>query len=242
MKPQKISIVYVDDAFIIVNKPPGVLTIPDRFDETKLNIYRHLQESYGDVFIVHRLDRETSGILCFARTEDAHRELNRQFREREVDKTYAVLVQGSVIAEAGRIENYLNEHPNIPGRMIVVKQLGKKSITEWCVTERFKNYTLLDANIKTGRQHQIRVHFMDMGHPLAIDPMYAKKDAMYLSEVKRKYKPPLLEAEPPLMSRLTLHARHLRLTHPTTGEVMEFAAELPKDFEAILQQLRRWGK
>jgi 23S rRNA pseudouridine1911/1915/1917 synthase len=242
MKPQKITIVYADDDFVIVNKPPGVLTIPDRFDATKLNLYHHLQLQYGDIFIVHRLDRETSGIVCFARNEAAHRELNRQFQQREVDKTYCVLVQGVVLADEGRIENYLNEHPNIPGRMIVVKHLGKKSITEWKVAERFKNYTLLDANIKTGRQHQIRVHFMDMGHPLAVDPMYAKKDGLFLSEIKRKYKAPLIAEELPLMSRLTLHAHHLRLTHPTTGETMEFLAPVPKDFEAILVQLRKWGK
>ncbi len=244
MKPAKIQIVYEDDAIIIVNKPAGILSIPDRFNLQLVNIYHFLKEEYGDqIYIVHRLDRDTSGILCFARTEAAHRELSRQWQERTVDKTYCVLVQGTILQDEGRIENYLGEHPGIPGRMVVTKRDGKKSITEWRVTERFKNYTLVAADIKTGRQHQIRVHFTDMGHPLAIDPMYAKRESMFLSEIKtRKYKASKDEDEAPLMSRMTLHAHQLSFLHPETQEKVQFEADLPKDFAAILNQLRKHGK
>ncbi|MEY4925619.1 MAG: pseudouridine synthase [Bacteroidota bacterium] len=244
MKPAKIQVVYQDDAIVIVNKPAGILSIPDRFNLQLVNIYHFLKEEYGDkIYIVHRLDRDTSGILCFARTEEAHRELSRQWQERTVDKTYCVLVQGTILQEAGRIENYLGEHPGIPGRMVVTKRDGKKSITEWRVTERFKNYTLVAADIKTGRQHQIRVHFTDMGHPLAIDPMYAKRESMFLSEIKtRKYKASKEDDEAPLMSRMTLHAHQLSFLHPETQEKVGFEAELPKDFAAILNQLRKHGK
>ncbi len=244
MKPAKIQVVYEDSSIVIVNKPAGTLSIPDRFNHQLTNIYGFLKEIYGEsIYIVHRLDRDTSGILCFARTEEAHRELSRQWQARTVDKTYSVLVQGTVLNDEGRIENYLGEHPGIPGRMVVTKRDGKKSITEWRVTERFKNYTLLAADIKTGRQHQIRVHFTDLGHPLAIDPMYAKRESMFLSEIKnKKYKPSAEEDETPLMSRMTLHAHQLSFLHPETQEKVHFEAPLPKDFAAILNQLRKHGK
>lgn len=244
MKPAKIEIIYEDDTLIIVNKPAGILTIPDRFNHQLLNIYTFLKEQYGEeIYIVHRLDRDTSGIICFARTDEAHRELSRQWQARAVDKTYCVLVQGTMLQESGRIENYLGEHPGIPGRMVVTKKDGKKSITEWRVSERFKNYTLVAADIKTGRQHQIRVHFTDLGHPLAIDPMYAKREAIFLSEIKnRKYQAPKWEDEAPLMSRMTLHAHQLSFIHPKTEEKVAFEAPLPKDFAAILNQLRKHGQ
>ena len=238
----KVEIIYEDDAIVIVNKPPRSLTIPDRFDTAQFNLYRFLQDKYGAIFIVHRLDRETGGIVCFAKTEAAHRELCRQWEARTVDKVYAVLVQGNLKEDTGRLENFIADHPNIPGKMLVVKRDGKKSITEYSVVEVFKNYTLLDANIKTGRQHQIRVQFNYIGHPLAIDPLYAKKQSIFLSDIKLKYKPTNADEEQPIMDRLTLHARRLSFLHPTTGERVTFTAEPHKDFLALLSQLRKWGK
>ncbi len=242
MKPQKIELLYADEAIIIVNKPPGILTIPDRHDPAIPNILGYLRDRYESVFTVHRIDRETSGILCFARDEASHRALSMQFQDRLVDKVYMVLVQGTVLGEEGRIENYLADHPTIPGRMVIVKRDGKKSITEWRVTERFRHFTLLDAHIKTGRQHQIRVHFKHLGHPLAIDTMYANKDKLMLSEIKRKFTISENAEEQPIMSRLTLHAHQLGITHPLTGERVHFTAPAPKDFAALLTQLGKWGK
>jgi 23S rRNA pseudouridine1911/1915/1917 synthase len=236
----KIDILHEDDAILVVNKPSGVLTIPDRHDQSLFNLYHFLQEKYGEIFVVHRIDRETSGILVFARTEEAHRNLNAQFQDRTVDKIYLTLVRGVVVAESGSIENYLGKHPSLPGRMMVVKTDGKKSITHWRVAERFKSYTLLETVIKTGRQHQIRVHCANMGHPLAVDEMYSKHTAIFLSDFKHKYKASTLEEERPIMARLTLHAHQLVITHPTTEERLTYTLSLPKDFTALLTQMRKW--
>ncbi|MFQ5448233.1 MAG: pseudouridine synthase, partial [Saprospiraceae bacterium] len=120
---------------------------------------------------------------------------------------------------------------------------GKSSLTNYKVMERFQNYTLVEANIKTGRTHQIRVHFQSAGYPLAVDSLYGGKKAFYLSSVKqRKYHLGKNQEERPLMSRSTLHAARLTFEHPRTAERLTFEAALPRDFAAVLKQLRKWAK
>ncbi len=236
----KIEIVYKDDAMVIVNKPPRFLTVPDRFSPNLPNLYNYLKDKLGEAYIVHRLDRETSGIICFARTKEAHKDLCHQFEKRLTKKIYLAVADGNFKEKTGVIDGRLTENPFIPGRMVVAKK-GKPSVTEYEVVEEFKNYSLVEANIKTGRQHQIRVHFSHIGHPLAVDSVYNGKGAIYLSNIKRKYKNTQGE-ERPLMDRTTLHAYRLELSHPTTKEKMVFNAPLPKGFRALLKQLRKWGK
>jgi Pseudouridylate synthases, 23S RNA-specific len=235
-----IDIVHQDDDIIIVNKPPNIVTVPDRHQPQQLNVYQYLQEKFGRVFIVHRIDRETSGILCFAKTEDAHRHLCMQWEKREVEKQYLVLVQGRVGKPNDLLTHRLDESTTTPGKMRVVKRGGKIAVTAYEVVRHFDHYTLLHAIIKTGRQHQIRAQFAHIGHPLAIDPLYAKKDSLKLSEIKPKYKAPQ-EEEKALMSRLTLHAQKLCFKHPHTGERQTFEVPPPKDFQALLKQLEKWG-
>lgn len=243
MAKPTIEIIYQDDALVIVSKPSGVLTIPDRFDHTKLNLYHHLQQLFGEIFVVHRIDRETSGIVCFARTADAHRHLSRQFEQRTSEKFYLTLVEGKMHAEEGVIDKPIAESMTEPGKMVIAKR-GKVSVTHWRVVEDFKHYSLLEAEIKTGRMHQIRIHFQSDGYPLAIDSTYGRKEAFFLSDVKlNRFKTgKYSEDERPLMSRTTLHAYRLVLTHPVSEERVNFVCEPPKDFTAVLNQLRKWGK
>ncbi len=234
------TILHEDEQILIVSKPSGLLTIPDRMGN-KESLLGLLEQKFGKVFVVHRLDRETSGVLCFARNEAAHRNLSLQFEHHTTDKFYLALVDGVLHHEEGEIDKPIGEHPVIPGKM-AISNSGKPSLTFYRVAERFKHFTLAEVLIKTGRTHQIRVHFQSIGYPLAVDALYGRRAAMYLSEIKGKsYKSgKYSEEERPLMERTSLHAARLRIDHPATGERLEFKAELPKDFAAVLNQLRKW--
>lgn len=235
------SILYQDDDIIIVNKPAHYLTIPDRFVAEKPSLVSFLKDRFEEVFVVHRLDKETSGVILFAKNKEAHRDLSIQFENRTVNKIYLALVEGNVHKEEGEIAQPIASNMRDSGKMIVAKR-GKPSLTFYKVAERFKNYTLVEANIKTGRTHQVRVHFESIGYPLAVDELYGRKKAFFLSEVKlKKYRRGKDVEERPLMERTTLHAYQLTINHPTTKEEMTFNAELPKDFRAVLNQLRKWG-
>lgn len=237
---KKLEIIYEDEAIIVVNKPPFFLTIPDRYAPNKANIYQTLTDKFAKVYIVHRLDKETSGILVFAKTEAAHKNLSQQFENRETDKYYYTLVDGNVHVEEGIIDKPIARSLTHQNKM-VINDRGKPSITHYKVLERFKHFTLVEANIKTGRTHQIRVHFEAIGYPLAVDPIYSRRSSFMLSEIKqRKYRLGKDQVERPLIERSILHAYRLRLVHPVSGESMEWTAELPKDFSAVLKQLRKW--
>jgi 23S rRNA pseudouridine1911/1915/1917 synthase len=236
-----LDILYDDPEFVIVNKAPGMLSIPDRFVATMPSVLKALHPLYEQVLVVHRLDRETSGIICFAKTEEAHKSLNKQFQERTVDKYYYAIVEGTPYPTSGEIDLPIIESQTTPGKMIT-KKSGKPSLTLYETLEVFKHYAHVKANIKTGRMHQVRVHFNAIGHPLAIDPLYGRRSEIFLSQIKRKKFNMQKEVEElPLMSRTTLHAHSLSFDHPVTGERMTFEAEPPKDFRALLSQLRKWG-
>lgn len=242
MSKQKPVILYQDEHLIVANKPPGLLSIPDRFAPEKPNLLALLTHQYGKVWTVHRIDRETSGLICFARNEEAHRHLSQQFEQRTVEKTYLALLDGTAMAEVGTIDRPITESNKQAGKMMVAKK-GKPAVTHYKVAERFRQFTLAEARIETGRTHQIRVHFESIGHPLAVDSLYGRREGFYLSEVKGKsYHLGREEEERPLMSRIPLHAWKLALDHPQTGERLVFEAPLPKDFAAALKQLRKWGK
>ncbi len=238
----KPTIVFEDEEIVIVNKPANFLSIPDRFKHDLPSVSKWLQQGREEIYTVHRLDKVTSGILCFAKTKESHKKLSKQFQERTVHKVYLALVDGIPMHETGTIDKPIAENMAQRGKMIVAKR-GKPSLTTYKVVETFQNFSLVEAQIHTGRTHQIRVHFQFIGHPLAIDELYGRRTAFYLSEVKRnKYVQGKYQEERPLMSRSTLHAYKLTFNHPTTGEEMTFSADLPKDFSAVLKQLRRWGK
>ena len=233
------TLIHADEHLLVVSKPAGLLTIPDRAGNQQ-SLLAALQREYGHVLTVHRLDRETSGILCFARTEAAHRHLSMQFEHHQTDKFYLALLDGSLHHDEGEIDKPIGEHHSIPGKM-AISSSGKPSLTFYRAVERFRRFTLAEAQLKTGRTHQIRIHFQSIGYPLAVDALYGRRPAFLLSEIKGKgYKSGKFSGEErPLMERTSLHAYRLRLDHPVTGERMEFVAELPKDFQAVLAQLRK---
>ncbi|MEM1123666.1 MAG: RluA family pseudouridine synthase [Bacteroidota bacterium] len=241
MKKQ-VQILHEDHDLVIVNKPADYLSIPDRHDETKPNVLSFLNHKFGKIFTVHRLDKPTSGILCFAKNEAAHKQLSQQFQARTVEKIYYALVDGILSPTEGKIDQAIAPHPARPGKMMVSNK-GKKSLTTYKVVEQFQTVALVEANIKTGRTHQIRVHFESIGYPLTIDEMYGNRTEFNLSTIKRKkFKLGKDQDERPLMSRTTLHAFRLELDHPTTQKRLVFEAPLPKDFAAVLKQLQKWHK
>lgn len=235
---KKIDILFEDEMIVVINKPPNFLTIPDRFKDLP-NLLSFLQKKYENIFTVHRLDKETSGVVVFAKTAEAHAILSKQFEKREVKKIYHALVEGVFFDKKGLIDKPIAPSQSRLGKMIV-HQRGKPSQTKFEVKEEFKHHSYLEIELLTGRQHQIRVHFAALGHPLLVDKLYNKDQGFYLSSIKRKYKSS--EEERPLMDRLSLHAGYLEFDHPKTNERLVFEAELPKDFKAVIKQLSKWSK
>ncbi len=237
----KVEIIYQDDAIVIINKPPNYLSIPDRYAPQLPNVLGFLKSKFEEIFVVHRLDKATSGIMCFALDAETHRHLSKQFQERTVRKFYMTIVDGKPLKKEGEINKPIAQNKVNSSKMIIAER-GKPSLTLYKVVEEFKDCALIEAEIKTGRTHQIRVHFESTGHPLLVDALYGKQDALYLSDIKSKYKIGKLDIERPLMSRTTLHAFKLILEHPKTEEILTFEAGFHKDFAAVLKQLRKWGK
>jgi 23S rRNA pseudouridine1911/1915/1917 synthase len=232
---------YEDDDLIIVNKPSGLLVVPDRFNHELPSLNRILEAKAGQkIWVVHRLDRETSGVICFAKNEQAHRYLSILFQERDVNKFYAGLVIGIVIPPEGRIESPIGEHAAVHGRMVVSKK-GKMAVTDYKVVEQWPLYSLLQFQIHTGRTHQIRVHMQSIGHPIVCDELYGDGQPFLLSHIKRKYHiSGKDEVEKPLLSRLALHAYRLEFVKEDGKEIIA-EAPLPRDMAACVKQLNKWA-
>lgn len=205
-----IGILHEDPAFLIVNKPTLLLSVPGRAEDNKDCLITRLQENgYPEARIVHRLDWETSGILVIARDPDSHRELSRQFHDRETGKCYIALCWGHPAADAGHIDLPLRYDPPNKPRHIVDHELGKTAQTFWRILERHADHCRVELTPITGRSHQLRVHMLSIGHPLLGDGLYAEGAA--------------LKACP----RLALHAARLEINHPQTGERLRFDCPAP---------------
>lgn len=237
------EILFEDAAVVAVNKPAGILTLPDRWDQGKPNLRDWLRQEYpsSPIYVVHRLDAGTSGVILFAKTETAHQHLCRQFEQHTIRKVYLALVNGVVENNHGVIEIPLMPHPRKPGSMIAYTD-GKYAMTHYKVLERFAGFSLLEIAPETGRMHQIRVHLQTVGHPLAVDDVYGGTRALFLSRIKRNYKEKHGKEEKPLIERLSLHAASIDFIHPDDGQEMKISSELPKDFQIVLKQLRKYQK
>ena len=230
-------IVFESENLIVLNKPAGLLSIPDR-EGKEISLKRILQDKYGNIFTVHRLDRGTSGLIVFAKNEETHRNLSKQFEEHQTEKIYLGFARGSMSNIKGCIDSPVMEHPSKKGVMIVHKK-GKVSLTDYEVLEDFGIFSLLQFQIHTGRTHQIRVHMQHLGHPIVCDELYGDGKPVFISAIKSKFKlAKKQEEEKPILNRLALHAHKLKF-YEKDGKEIELEAAMPKDLKATLQQLRK---
>lgn len=237
----KLDLIYEDEQYVFVNKPSGLLSIPDRHHAEFPSVSGELKKRYEQLFTVHRLDRDTSGCICFAKDEDTHRYTSQLFEKREVQKFYTGIVHGTPSERSGHIEQAIMEHPTIKGKMVVSRQ-GKASLTDYEVLESFGLFSYLQYQLHTGRTHQIRVHSAFMGHPIVCDELYGNGEPVFISSFKKKFNQSKNELEEnPIMKRLALHA--FRLTFQSAeGKEINVSAPLPRDMNAMLNQCRKWLK
>jgi 23S rRNA pseudouridine1911/1915/1917 synthase len=240
-----LDIVYEDEALIIVNKKAGMVTHPAfaNYSGTLVNalMYHtaHLSQERGEqrAGIVHRLDKDTSGLLVVAKTEFAHAFISRQFAERTIQREYNAIVWGRFQETRGEIEAPLARHKSDRKKMAVVEG-GKHAVTRFEVIREYSNHTLLKLKLLTGRTHQIRVHLLHVHHPVFGDPTYRGRHISY-GNITREYKAfvnNMLE----LLPRQALHAKTLGFVHPLTREEVFFESELPDDMKQALSKLERY--
>jgi 23S rRNA pseudouridine1911/1915/1917 synthase len=232
------GILLEDDNFIVLNKPAGLLVLPDRFDRKLINLYELLKETFGAIFVVHRIDRETSGVVLFAKTAEMHALINTAFEQQQVKKLYRAIVVGSPVSNSGRIDLPIAENEHGVRKMKINKKNGKEAITDYKVIEKFSDYALVEAKPYTGRTHQIRVHLSAIGLPILADPLYSNSGWFFLSSIKRNYKSN--GEEKPLLARTALHAYSLSFNNPATGEKILIEAPLHKDMETVLKVLKKY--
>ena len=222
----KLDIVYEDEDVIVVNKPSGMVVhpAPGHTHGTLVNALLYhcnsLSNIGGDVRagIVHRIDKDTSGLLVACKNNMAHKSLSEQLKEKTTTRKYIAIVTGSISHNLGKINAPIGRDPDNRQKMAVVEN-GKSAVTHFRVQDRFKNYTLLELELETGRTHQIRVHMAYIGHPVLNDPLYGTK----------KQTTPFGQY---------LHAKTLGFKHPRTGEYMEFDSELPQEFVEKIEELK----
>ena len=232
VKPEKIDIevLYEDQDLIVVNKPKNMVVHPaaGNYSGTLVNaLMEHCGDSLSDINgvirpgIVHRIDKDTSGVLVIAKNNEAHEKLSGLLKEHDINRVYIALVEGVVREDSGKIDAPIGRHPVDRKKMAVNIKNGRRAVTHFKVLERFKSATYVELRLETGRTHQIRVHMSYTGYPIIGDEVYGRK--------KQKYNTGGGQA---------LHARLLGFVHPLKGEYMEFAAEIPEYFNSLLKQLR----
>jgi 23S rRNA pseudouridine1911/1915/1917 synthase len=235
-----LNIVYEDEAIIVINKPAGMVVhpAPGNPDKTLVNallFHCHDLSGIGGVLrpgIVHRLDKNTSGLIVAAKSDDAHRSLSAQFEKHDVHKKYLALVWGDVKGNTGEIVLPVGRHANNRKKMSTKSKRGKDALTLWKARERYGVATLLEVEIKTGRTHQIRVHLSDRGYPVIGDQVYGNSAKI------NTVKDPLLKAKIKEFNRQALHAAQLSFIHPQKGERVVFTADMPQDMTGLCAQLR----
>jgi RluA family pseudouridine synthase len=233
-------VLYRDDDLLVIDKPSGWLCIPDRYDPDAPVVVRDLRETEGELFVVHRIDKDTSGVLIFARNEEAHRGLSEAFETHAVAKTYLAIARGSPSWDEESCDLPLKVDGDRRHRTIIDAARGKASLTRFKVLERYRgsgfSAALVEARPETGRTHQIRVHLTALGFPILCDPLYGSPEPLFLSKVKGKWKGDAW-SERPLLTRTALHALSVEFLHPRTGAAMKIEAPLPKDMRASVTQL-----
>ena len=231
VEPQKmdLDIVYEDDDVILVNKPKGMVVhpAPGHTTDTLVNgLLYHCKDNLSGINgvarpgIVHRIDRDTTGILIVCKNDMSHNSIAAQLKEHSINRRYRALVHGNLKDDTGTVEGPIGRHPIERKKMAINEKNGKPAVTHYTVLERFGNYTLIECKLETGRTHQIRVHMTSIGHPLVGDEVYGPAKCPFKLQGQ------------------CLHAMILGFVHPRTGEYMEFSADLPDYFEDLLRKLR----
>jgi 23S rRNA pseudouridine1911/1915/1917 synthase len=235
-----LDIVYEDESLIVINKPAGMVVhpAPGNPDKTLVNallFHCHDLSGIGGVLrpgIVHRLDKDTSGLIVAAKSDEVHRHLSAQFEKHDVHKKYLAFVWGDVKGNHGEIVLPVGRHTTNRKKMSTKSKHGKGALTLWKVLERYGMVTLLEVEIKTGRTHQIRVHLSDRGYPVVGDAVYGNSSKI------NTVKDPLLKAKIKEFNRQALHAAQLSFIHPQKDERMVFTADMPQDLADLRNQLR----
>ncbi|HTP10860.1 MAG TPA: RluA family pseudouridine synthase [Anaerolineae bacterium] len=217
-KSFELPLLFIDDHLLAINKPAGLPTLPDGYDKSAPCLINLLKQQFDRVWVVHRLDKETSGVIVFARTAAVHRTLNISFDSREVHKIYHAIVIGIPAWDEHPIDLPLRPDGDRRHRTVIDRIHGKAAITHVRVLERFAQHTLIEARPETGRTHQIRAHLAALGLPLAGDVLYGGIAT--------------------LIDRVALHAHAIDFEHPVTHESLRIEAPYPSDFTSALQQLR----
>jgi RluA family pseudouridine synthase len=225
-------ILWIDEAILLVNKPAGMLTIRDGYNPGLPFLIQLLGKEIGQVWVVHRLDRDTSGILIVARTAQAHQNLNLQFEHRTIKKAYHAIIIGIPDRDRFTIDVPLSVDGDRRHRTITDKVDGKSATTDITVLEKYKRNCLIEAHPTTGYTHQIRAHLLAAGYPILSDLLYKPK-------IEMKSNGSLREQESGIITRLALHARSIKFTHPLTGQLLEIQAPYPDDFKNAINQLRQ---
>lgn len=231
VEPQKmdLDIVYEDDDVILINKPKGMVVhpAPGHTTDTLVNgLLYHCKDNLSGINgvarpgIVHRIDRDTTGILIVCKNDMSHNSIAAQLKEHSINRRYRALVHGNLKEDTGTVEGAIGRHPIDRKKMSINEKNGKPAVTHYTVLERFGNYTLIECKLETGRTHQIRVHMSSIGHPLVGDEVYGPAKCPFKLQGQ------------------CLHAMVLGFVHPRSGEYMEFSAELPEYFEELLRKLR----
>ncbi len=245
MKKKPFTILHQDEDIIAVHKSAGLLVAADRWDPEAARldtlVSAELSEKAGStvrVYAVHRIDKDTSGVLLYALNADAHRSLNTAFQKRKVEKKYHAVVHGRITEKEFTVDLPLRADGDALHRTVIDRRRGKDAVTVFTVLETFKQFTLVEAQPITGRTHQIRVHLAEAGYPIVCDPLYGNSKPIFLSSLKSKWRGDPYE-EKPLISRLALHSKQIGFTHPRTQEKQICTAEYPKDFKSLVHQLRK---
>jgi len=239
-EPLPLSILYEDPSIVVIGKPPGMVVHP-AYGNPSGTLVNALLYHCNDLAgingvlrpgIVHRLDKDTSGVMVVAKNDEAFHDLTKQFRNRTVKKVYLAIVYGRMNQEEGSIESVIGRHPTQRKRMSTRTKRGREAITHWKKLEGFDGCALLEIFPRTGRTHQIRVHLSSIGHPVLGDPLYGRKGrpgGIYDSALRECAK---------RMNRQALHAQRLEFTHPRTRERVQFVSPIPQDMKDVLECLR----
>jgi len=212
------NILYSDEAIIVLDKPAGIPVLPDGWEKDSSYLVKLLEEQFGKIYIVHRLDKTTSGVMVFARTAEAHRNLNIQFEKHEASKIYRAIAVGNPNWNEKIAKHPLRVNVGHKHRTMVDDKDGVSAETRFKIIKRYPAHVLLEAELMTGRTHQIRVHAYALGHPLLGDVLYSAPETK-------------------IISRPALHAYSLSFNHPQTNERVSFTAPYPTDFETALTNI-----